>query len=62
MSKTIALAEEGDKCPNCGPDCCGRLRRVPDDECTCHIAPPCWACVHAKFVCDDCGEELEPPK
>ncbi|WP_147335646.1 hypothetical protein [Pseudotabrizicola alkalilacus] len=27
------------------------------EGCSCHISPPCGACVNNPLVCDTCGEE-----
>lgn len=47
---------EGDECPEC--DAGALLRAVPED-CSCHISPPCSACIDAPLVCDECGEEFK---
>jgi len=44
--------EEGDKCP-CG--CGGRLGFGAVEDCSCHISPPCQACVSNPLRCDECG-------
>ena len=49
--------EEGDTCPKCNA---GKLKYGPVDNCTCHIFPPCSACVDNPLVCDSCGEEFGP--
>lgn len=51
--------EEGDRCPNCHS---GRLYYPPVVGCSCHINPPCSACVDNKLVCDKCGYEPEEPE
>lgn len=48
---------EGDKCPSI--DCLGKLEFFSDEACSCHINPPCSACVDAKLTCDNCGEEAQ---
>lgn len=50
--------EEGDYCP-C-EDCGGRLVSPPVEGCSCHISPPCSACVNNPLVCDSCGYEENP--
>lgn len=45
--------EEGDACP-CG-DCDGVMDIRPVEGCSCHIAPPCNACVENPIVCMVCG-------
>ena len=44
---------EGDACPD--PDCIGILEYEKVENCSCHIAPPCWACENAKLICPICG-------
>lgn len=49
-------------------DCihCGEkdLEQERQDDCSCHISPPCSSCTDAPFVCRNCGEhtEYEPPE
>jgi hypothetical protein len=57
-----APLEEGDKCPHFGRQdcvgedlCCGRMRWAKVENCSCHINPPCSACVDNHLECDDCG-------
>ena len=45
--------EEGDYCVE--DNCNGRYLFQPDGECTCHISPPCAACVGSRLVCSNCG-------
>lgn len=55
---TIAQYEEGGTCPDCGT---GKLEYPRVRGCSCHISPPCSACVDQRLKCDDCGcEEPEP--
>lgn len=49
--------EEGDTCPECNE---GKLKYGPVENCTCHINPPCSACVDNPLVCNSCGAELDP--
>lgn len=52
---------EGDKCPNFGPNCCGRLRIELDGDCACAVLgsmAPCSACEGSFLICDDCEEQL----
>ncbi|MGI6691177.1 MAG: hypothetical protein ACOX63_10140 [Christensenellales bacterium] len=49
--------EEGDTCPKCNE---GKLKYGPVENCTCHIFPPCSACVDNPLVCDSCGEKFDP--
>ena len=52
--------QEGDKCP----DCDGLLGYGIPENCSCHINPPCNACVENPLKCFSCGweQELEPIK
>lgn len=52
--------EEGDKCPECDPDCEGIMIYSPVKNCRCHINPPCSACVDNPLTCDECGYKIEP--
>jgi hypothetical protein len=45
--------EDGGKCP-C-KDCPGLLAFEPVVNCSCHIDPPCSACLDRIFVCEECG-------
>ena len=51
--------EESDRCPECHS---GHLYYPPVIGCTCHINPPCFACVDNQLVCDKCGFETEEPE
>lgn len=44
--------EEGDACAECGA---GKMEYERDDVCSCHISPPCYACVNTKLTCTACG-------
>ena len=46
------MLEEGDKCPECKEGLMG-YERV--EGCTCHVNPPCNACVTNPLVCLNCG-------
>lgn len=47
---------EGD---TCGLDGCpGVLGFQPVENCSCHINPPCDACVNNPLVCLECGREV----
>lgn len=48
--------EEGDECPKCH-DGCLELHRT--DVCSCHISPPCSACVDSKLKYDKCDFIVE---
>lgn len=47
--------EEGDLCNRGG--CPGELEIKPPENCSCHIAPPCGACVNAPLHCPECHWE-----
>jgi len=55
------LIDEGSPCPiGCG----GTLYYPPVENCSCHINPPCYACISIKLTCNKCGEgfrEAEEP-
>lgn len=42
--------QEGDEC-----ECGGRFAYIRQRSCSCHISPPCSACVDAPLICDACG-------
>jgi hypothetical protein len=48
--------EEGDICGRNG--CVGVIERHPTEGCSCHISPPCSACMKPKDFCPICGWEL----
>jgi hypothetical protein len=52
--------QEGDICGIDG--CTGILAYEKAGECTCHISPPCSACVNANLTCPECGEWFEGDK
>lgn len=40
----------------CGRDGCeGVIQLEEPENCSCHIAPPCPACVSCGFYCAECG-------
>lgn len=45
--------EEGDQCRRDG--CMGILEFGPVENCSCHLHPPCNACVANPLVCPECG-------
>lgn len=49
--------EEGSICPVAY--CEGVLEYPKVVDCSCHINPPCFACVNNKLTCTICGEEIE---
>lgn len=50
------MSEEGEKCQNCES---GVLEFTIVKSCSCHINPPCSACVDAPLKCNNCGFEEE---
>ena len=48
------LLEEGAPCPDEG--CTGILEHEKVENCSCHIAAPCYNCENAGFECTDCHE------
>lgn len=50
---TNRLPEEGDTCLYCE----GVLEYMTEGSCSCHINPPCSACVNSILTCPICGEE-----
>lgn len=51
------FVEEGDKCPY--HDCGGIIELARSGDCTCHIAPPCGACVDSYLRCPRCGADFQ---
>ena len=49
--------EEGENCPQ--DQCDGVLEYGDVEGCSCHISPPCSACVDNPLVCVVCGWEDE---
>lgn len=51
--------EEGDSCLH--EDCNGtyEFQREEGRSCSCHINPPCSACMDMELVCNKCGEFTE---
>ena len=47
---------EGDKCRECG----GIMKYPKVENCSCHINPPCSACMNNLLTCCECGFEEEP--
>lgn len=45
--------EEGDRCPICNLSFL--VYRI--ENCSCHINPPCSACIDSKLECPSCGFE-----
>lgn len=48
--------QEGNECPECSA---GKMIYTRKESCSCHIHPPCSACVDAPLVCDVCDYEEE---
>lgn len=40
--------------------CAGHYEIVRQGDCSCHIAPPCGACVGAPLICSECGHDVYP--
>lgn len=47
--------EEGNSCPEEG--CFGKLEYKPVVDCSCHVCPPCSACVENPLSCNVCDWE-----
>jgi len=45
--------QEGDCCPE--ERCIGHMYYPDVENCSCHINPPCNACVDRELECDECG-------
>lgn len=52
------ILEEGCICPECRQS---KLIYGVVENCSCHIAPPCDACVSNPLRCKSCGWEYEAP-
>lgn len=52
------MHEEGDVCPNRGPDCPYGSLVIKQDPCYCAATrmPPCSHCEHSWLECNSCGE------
>ncbi len=48
----MSILEEGSQCPDCWE---GIMELPPVENCSCHINPPCEACVNNKLECSGCG-------
>jgi len=46
-------AEEGSRCPDVF--CTGTLELPKAENCSCHISPPCNACIEVVPTCNECG-------
>lgn len=49
--------EEGEICGRDG--CEGRIEYTKPDNCSCHISPPCSACMSTHLHCPNCDWEAE---
>jgi len=61
MKDSHLIRQPGDPCAVCtctGTIQCGVDIR-PVEGCSCHISPPCDACVNDPMICDGCGREIE---
>lgn len=54
MTSDNRTYEEGDVCPACGD---GKLEYGEVENCSCHLCPPCNACVENPLVCNECGAD-----
>lgn len=49
---------EGETCnriDGTGARCAGTMELPEPENCSCHISPPCSACVDREFTCATCG-------
>jgi len=46
------IYSEGDKCPD--KKCNGELEYPDVEGCSCHINPPCRACIENELICSEC--------
>lgn len=54
--KRKKVYDEGDNCPLCEKhNEVAALAYTRWGDCTCHISPPCSACVDAHLQCEMCG-------
>jgi hypothetical protein len=53
------VIEEGDRCPD--STCKGTLTFQRDGSCSCHVHPPCGACVNSTLTCNVCGWAEDEP-
>lgn len=49
--------EEGEVCNRGG--CGGIIAESKEGDCSCHINPPCSACVNTHYYCPECGWDEE---
>jgi hypothetical protein len=55
----LGFYEESDRCPEGG--CNGNFEYIREKSCSCHINPPCSACVDAPLTCNKCGHIPDEP-
>ena len=55
----VDYPEEGGECPEHG--CSAILGYGEVEGCSCHVSPPCSACVENPLRCPDCGWEEDGP-
>lgn len=52
--------EEGEVCNRAG--CLGIIATHKSENCSCHIAPPCWSCSQPRGYCPECDwQEKDDP-
>lgn len=55
-NSTPSTGSDGMECQKCKSD---NLEQRRVNDCSCHINPPCSACVDAPLFCNECGYEQE---
>lgn len=60
LTDSVFSVQEDQACVD--PFCSGIYRFVLQSPCSCHINPPCSACVEAPLICDRCDCNLESLK
>lgn len=63
MTTDYTVTEPGDMEGHiCNRDGCkGVIELLPVEDCSCHISPPCGACVGQKATCPECDWMSEDP-
>lgn len=57
-SQVVQPREGNDEGDPCGVDACtGTLQFELPEDCTCHISPPCSACVDSPLRCTTCERQ-----
>ncbi len=59
--KLLPMDAEPSEGSTCGIPCPGVLAFPPVENCSCHLNPPCGACVNNPLTCSECGWESERP-